>query len=34
VAQADGSVEDFFLTHLGDPIEQLAQWKGHSAQSE
>jgi len=31
VAQADGSVENFFLTHLGEPLEQLAQWKGHAA---
>jgi hypothetical protein len=30
-AQADGSVEDFFLTHLGEPLEQLTQWKGHAA---
>jgi hypothetical protein len=34
VAQADGSVEDFFLTHLGEPIEQLAQWKGRAAGTE
>ena len=24
--------EDFFLTHLGAPLEQLAQWKGRGRQ--
>ncbi|MGB7051504.1 MAG: hypothetical protein WBG41_08050 [Acidimicrobiales bacterium] len=34
VAETDGSVEDFYLTHLGEPLEQWAQCKGDASGSE
>jgi hypothetical protein len=30
VIAADGSVEDFFLTHLGEPLERIAHWEGQA----
>ena len=31
VIEADGSLEEFFLTHLGDPLERLAHWEDQPA---
>jgi hypothetical protein len=31
VIQKDGSLEDFFLTHLGEPLERMAHWEEQSA---
>jgi len=31
VIQADGSLEDFFLTHVGEPLEKVAHWEGQTA---
>lgn len=31
ITQADGSLEDFFLTHLGEPLEQMTHSDGHTS---
>jgi len=31
VIEADGSLEDFFLTHLGEPLERVARWHDQTA---